>query len=33
MSTIITDAGVRAPLCEMSTANRARLEAVLAALD
>lgn len=30
---IITDAGVRAPLCEMSTANRARLEAVLAALD
>ncbi|MFM8619137.1 MAG: 4-hydroxy-tetrahydrodipicolinate synthase [Opitutaceae bacterium] len=30
---IIADAGVRAPLCEMSTANRARLEAVLAALD
>ena len=30
---IIADSGVRAPLCEMSTANRARLEAVLAALD
>ena len=30
---IIAEAGVRAPLCEMSTANRARLEAVLAALD
>ncbi len=30
---LFVEAGVRAPLCEMSPANRARLEAVLAALD